>query len=159
MGKLTTAQITEYFQIHLPYRNQVLLAHKKISTPGPYTGDQTILRACFEASLITGRMYLNVLGISKDKHDNLVKKQFQTDDVSAEDLGGSLVDVAKIPKADNDLFVGFLKMVDKGAAHLTLPMKHPWESTHDAIDLIVAYLKEYVYKPTGNTFTEQQTSL
>jgi hypothetical protein len=46
------------------------------------------LEAAFEASLITGRIYLNVLGVSKNRHDVLQPTRFQEDDVSAADLGG-----------------------------------------------------------------------
>jgi len=153
MGKLSGTQIEEYFNEHLPYRNQVLLAHKNLCDKGPYNGDPAILRACFEASLVTGRMYLNMLGISMDKN-RLAKKQFRhSDDISAEDLGGRLVDISGIPVPDRDLFVGFLKMVDKGAAHLTLPMNHPWMETHKAIDRIVSYLRKYLYLPTKHDFT------
>ena len=86
MGKLSGTQIEEYFNEHLPYRNQVLLAHKNLCDKGPYNGDPAILRACFEASLVTGRMYLNMLGISMDKN-RLAKKQFRhSDEISAEKL-------------------------------------------------------------------------
>ncbi|MFA5554545.1 MAG: hypothetical protein WCZ89_06940 [Phycisphaerae bacterium] len=151
MGKLSNPQILEYFDKHLLYRNQILLAHKKLCDKGSYEGDPAILNACFEASLITGRMYLNVLGISKNKHDILIRNLFRDDDVTAEDLGGKLVDISKIPHTDRDLFVGFLKMADKGAAHLTLPNKHPWERTHKAIDSIVYYLEKYLYIPSGRS--------
>jgi hypothetical protein len=52
-------------------------------------------------------MYLNALGISKNKHDQLIPFVFRDDDVSAEDLGGKLVDLALVPEADRNLFVGF----------------------------------------------------
>ena len=152
MGKLSETEIEEYFNEHLPYRNQVLLAHKNLCDKGPYDGDQAILRACFEASLVTGRIYLNVLGVRVNKNGCLAKNTFRSDDVSAEDLGGRLVDIQQIPVPDKVLFEGFLKMADKNA-HLTLLMNHPGEYTHDVIDLIVSYLKKYLYLPTRHNFT------
>jgi hypothetical protein len=50
------------------------------------------------------------------------------------------------------LFIGFLKMADKAAAHLTMPMKHPWERTHEVIALICEYLKLQLYARTGRAF-------
>ena len=151
MGKLSGIQIEEYFNKHLPYRNRVLLAHKNICSKGCYNGEPAILQACFEASLVTGRMYLNVLGIKMGKN-GLMKMDFRKDDISAQDLGGELVDVPKIPLKDGDLFMGFLKMADKNV-HLTQPMNHPWNKTRKAIDLIVTYLKKYLYVPTKHDFS------
>jgi hypothetical protein len=151
MGKLSPAEIEEYFSIHLPYRTRILAAHYRM-TREPWTsdrGDVAWLEGCFEASLIHGRMFLNVLGISKDKNDQLIPFVFRRDDVSAEDLGGWLVDLATLPAADRFLFIGFLKMVDKGAAHLTTPMKHPLEDTHNAISRILHYLKVNLYDAVG----------
>jgi lipopolysaccharide biosynthesis glycosyltransferase len=153
MAKLSATQVEEYFSTHLPYRTRILVAHYWM-TRKPWTaerGDVAWLQGCFEASLITGRMYLNVLGISKNRHDQLTTSVFRADDVSAEDLGGRLVDVATLPATDRDLFVGFLKMADKGAAHLTTPMKHSWEETHTAISRICHYLKVQLYGPVGKT--------
>jgi hypothetical protein len=76
---------------------------------------------------------------------------FRDDDVSAENLGGKLVDLKSLPEADRDLFIGFLKMADKAAAHLTKPMKHPLENTHIAISRICLYLQTYLYNPAGKT--------
>jgi len=82
MSKLSIKQIEEFFNTHLPYRNQVLIAHKKLCAKGPYHGDPAILSACFEASLVTGRMYLNVLGIRKNRKGQLEPNQFRPDDIS-----------------------------------------------------------------------------
>jgi len=82
------------------------------------------------------------------------KDRFRSNDISAEDLGGRLVDVQKIPVSDKTLFEGFLQMANKNV-HLTKPMNHPWDRTHDAIELIVRYMKEYLYLPTKRDFTLQ----
>ncbi len=153
MGKLSDTQIKEYFSTHLPYRTRILVAHYWM-TRKSWTverGDVAWLQGCFEASLITGRMYLNVLGISKNKNDQLVRPVFRDDDVNAEDLGGKLVDLTTLPAGDRDLFIGFLKMADKGAAHLTVPMTQPWEETHVAISRICRYLQIHLYDPAGET--------
>jgi len=94
-------------------------------------------------------MFLNLLGILRNKHDQLIPYEFREDDVSAGDLGGKLVDLTTLPAEDRDLFVGFLKMADKAAAHLTMPAKHPWEDAHVAITLICRYLKVHLYYPAG----------
>lgn len=151
MGKLTPDLIEEYFAIHLPYRTRILLAHYQMTRRGWY-GDKAQVDAAFEASLITGRMYLNVLGIAKNRKDDLVPFKPQDDDVCAEDLGGTPVDVGSLSASDVGLFRGFLKMVDKGAAHLTTPMKHPIEKTHVAIARICQLVKIHLYDQTNRTF-------
>jgi hypothetical protein len=151
MSKLTLEQIDEYFKVHLPYRTRILKAHKSLTDRGPYNGDQAILQACFEASLITGRMYLNVLGISKNGKGELIKTNFKADDVTAEDLGGTLVDTNSLSQNDKDDFVNFLIMSNKGAAHLTTPRKHEWDKTHFVIDKIIALLQRHIYDKTNRT--------
>jgi len=145
MGKLSKEQIQTYFDEHLPYRNRILIAHKEICKKGSYHGDIALLQACFEASLITGRMYLNVLGLTKNKNDEIINNNFRHDDVSVNDLGGELVEINNLKPKEKQLLLGFLKMVDKGAAHLTLPMKHQWEKTHEAIDFILDLLQKHLY--------------
>ena len=149
MSKLTQKQIEDYFHKHLPYRTRILLCHSRLGALGPWRGDIAVLQACFEASLITGRMYLNMLGIHKNRKDQLVPNQFWPDDVSVEDLGGKFIDIKSLSFSDRELFIGFLKMADKGAAHLTLPYKHPWERTHEAIERIMYYLKVNLYEATN----------
>ena len=129
MGKLSGEQIEEYFARHLPYRTRILVAHY-LMTSKPWQGDQAQLAAAFEASLITGRMYLNILGVSRNKRDTLVQFTGKDDDVTAADLGGTFVDIEALTSEDRSLLVGFLKMADKAPAHLTVPMSHPVENTH-----------------------------
>jgi hypothetical protein len=151
MSKLSASVVEEYFAIHLPYRTRILLAHYRM-TRAPWHGDRGQLEAAFEASLITGRMYLNVLGISKNRQDVLVSTRPQADDVSAVDLGGNFVDVGALTPNDIVLLTGFLKMADKGAAHLTMPMPHPVDKTHIAIARICELVKAYLYDATGRPF-------
>src|SRR5260370_40748817 len=151
MAKLNTAEIEEYFDVHLPYRTRIMLAHFKM-TREPWHGDVAQLQACFEASLITGRMYLNVLGILKDRHNKLIPNRFRADDVSAEDLGGTLVDPSRLSPNDHDLLIGFHRMVDTGAAHLTIPMPHPVSDSHKAIHRILELVKVHLYDRTGRPF-------
>ena len=84
------------------------------------------LEAAFEeASLITGRMFLNIIGVSKNRRDELVHPRFEADDVTADDLGGQFVEIQGLTIEEVELLTGFLKMADKGAAHLTMPIPHP----------------------------------
>jgi hypothetical protein len=151
MGKLSASLIEEYFAIHLPYRTRILLAHYRM-TRVPWHEDRAQLEAAFEASLITCRMYLNVLGVSKNRQDVLVPIRPQADDVSAVDLGGSLVDIGALTPDDIALLTGFLKMADKGAAHLTMPMTHLVDQTHIAVAQICELVKAHLYDATGKIF-------
>jgi hypothetical protein len=151
MSKLSASLIEDYFAIHLPYRTRILLAHYRM-TRTAWHGDKAQLEAAFEASLITGRIYLNALGISKNRDDMLVPSKPQADDVSASDLGGSSVDIDALTQEDNKFLTGFLKMADKGAAHLTMPMRHPVDDTHIAIMRICELVKTHLYDATGRSF-------
>ena len=155
MNKLSKTQVEEYFRVHLPYRTRILLCHSRLCASGTWNGDIAVLEACFEASLITGRTYLNMLGINKNGKDQLVATKFRSDDVSVKDLGGRFIDIKSLSSSDRELFIGFLKMADKGAAHLTLPYKHPWERTHEAIERIMYYLKINLYEATNRELAIQ----
>jgi hypothetical protein len=141
MGKLNSDQIEEFFSEHLPYKYGMLLAHAEMCRPGPWKGDPAVLNACFVASLVTGRLFLNFLGVKRNaKDDSLQVCKAWDDDVSSVDLGGTFVDIGSLPPRDVELFTGFLKMADKAAAHFSRPEKRPWEDTHEAIDRIVHHL-------------------
>jgi hypothetical protein len=155
MSKLTPDQVDEYFNNHLPYRVGVMLAHLKMME-GQRKGralptEWAQVQAAFEASLITGRMFLNVLGVTRDQKTDTLKsiKKRGDDDVGGEDLGALLLDPSTLTPDEADLFAGFLKMSDKGAAHLTVPMKHPVDRTHEAIDRIMHYVRVNLYQHTG----------
>ena len=152
MSKLTLTQIEEYFEIHLPYRNRILTAHKELCALGAYHGNPAILQSCFEASLITGRMYLHVLGVSK-KSNSITVPNYRADDLSAEDLGGKLVDLNSLSLDDKEDFLNFLVMADKSAAHLTTPRHHDWKNTHVVIDKIVINIISHIYTPTGRQYS------
>ncbi len=118
-----------------------------------WTGDSGRLNACFVAALVTGRLFLNVLGVGK-KNGKLVKFDARPDDVNAEDLGGKLIDLTTLLPEDHALFIGFLTMVDKAAAHFTLPSPHDWTKTDDAILRIHHYLRINLYHLTKRPVEE-----
>jgi hypothetical protein len=159
MGKLTPAEIDAYFATHLSYRRRILLTHYRM-TRKPWRGDPGQLDACFVASLITGRLFLNVLGIGKNnKTGALVRFVAKADDVTLAELGGLLIDPATLSSEEKTLFLDFLKMADKAAAHFTTPMNHDWARTHDLILRIDRYLKINLYDHTGRTFKDEVPSI
>lgn len=90
MGKLSTAEVEEYFKHHLPYRIGILLAHYNMSRQS-WHGDLAQLNACFVASLVTARMFLNMLGVGKDSDGELCAfkpRKKNSDDIMVDDLGG-----------------------------------------------------------------------
>jgi hypothetical protein len=112
MSKLTPELVDEYFEIHLPYRTGILLAHFKMrhdpvtGTYVPWTGTRSWLDAGFVAALVTARLYLNVLGIAKDrKGTTLVSFKEQDDDITVDDLGGRRVSIANIAPADQKMLL------------------------------------------------------
>ena len=154
MGKLTTSQINEYFDVHLPYRTRIMLAHYKM-TRASWTierGPVAWLQACFEASLITGRLYLNVLGVTA-KRDGSALKALVNDpncpDVAAEDLGGTRLNLTLLQPNEQSLFLHFIIMANKAAAHLTMPGNYDLDQVHPAIHRIHYYLKTNLYDPSG----------
>jgi hypothetical protein len=117
-------------------------------------GDAGQLDACFVASLVTGRLFLNLLGIGKDSTGKLCRFGSLPDDVNAEDLDGKFIDLASLPTADDSLFAPFIKMADKAAAHFTMPMAHDVSKTHEVILRIHHYLKVDLYDYTGRLFKD-----
>lgn len=158
MGKLNRAEIDEYFDVHLPYRTRTLLAHYKMTHDSagqdkPWTSNPAWLDGCFITSLINGRIYLNTLGIGKSG-GALVPFVPRQDDVTVDDLGGTVLDPTKLPGAEQTLFLNFVIMADKAAAHFTTPSGHSWNQTHDVIKLIHGYLNTNLYIPAGRSGLE-----
>jgi hypothetical protein len=152
MTKLNSDQIEEFFSEHLPYRRGILLAHTEMCRQGPWKGDPARLNACFVASLVTGRLFLNFLGVKRSaKDDSLQACKPWDDDVSSVDLGGTFVGIGTLPPHDVELFTGFLKMADKAAAHFSKPEERPWRDTHEAIERIDHYLTVHLYDACRRT--------
>ena len=59
-----------------------------------------------------------------------------------------------IPLAERELFLNFLNMADKAAAHFTIPINHEWTKTHDVILRIHHYLKVNLYEHTRRPFQD-----
>jgi hypothetical protein len=76
----------------------------------------------------------------------------QDTDVMVDDLGGLLIDPAALASPERDLFLNFLNMADKAAAHFTIPMDYDWTKTHEVILRIHNYLKLNLYDCTGRQF-------
>jgi hypothetical protein len=155
MGKLTPTQVDEYFNVHLPYRTGILLAHYRIKPP--FTDNLGLLNASFVASLVTGRLFLNVLGVGKARVSGIwILDRFrpQPTDVTVDDLGGVPLDPAALPTNEQDLLLPFIVMADQAAAHFTVPAPHDWTKTHEVILLIHRYLKTNLYDPTGRPFPD-----
>ena len=155
MGKLDARQIETYFEINLPPRVRGLIAHYRMThepgstVPKAWRGDLGQLEACYLASLVNGRMFWNLMGVGKDRDGALKPFRFENDDVSAEDLGGKLLDVPGLTVEDDELFRVFIRMADKAAAHFTLPFDHPWERSHEAILRIYQLVSANLYEPAG----------
>ena len=147
MNKLTPDQVTEYFDDHIHYRLGILLAHYRM-TRVKWEGDPAVLNACFVASLVTARLFINMLGIGK-AGAALAPFQPYATDLTVDDFGGVLIDPATLPQAEQDMIFNFLKMADQAAAHFTTPILHDWSKTHDVVLLVMKYLKSNLYDPAG----------
>jgi hypothetical protein len=120
-----------------------------------WTGDPGRLDARFVAGLVTTRLFLNVLGINRDKTGPALSCHIpHPDDVTADDLGGLLIDPATLPARERQLFLDFLKMADKAAAHFTVPITHDWTKTHDVVLRVHHHLKVCLYDYTGRTLRD-----
>ncbi|HEY2382991.1 MAG TPA: hypothetical protein VGK48_17580 [Terriglobia bacterium] len=129
------------------------MTHDLDGADKPWYSDPAWLEACFVASLVTARMYLNVLGIGKEDN-RLTPFVARRDDITVDDLGGRRVDVKKLFPDEKQLILNFLTMADKAAAHFTSPMSHDWDKTHDVIKIVHRLLKTQLYDPTGRTGLE-----
>jgi len=147
MDKLRPDQIIEYLDLHVPYRVNIMLAQYRIARRNLPVG-KDINDACFVASLVTTRLFINMLGITKDVTGISVFKPRLTD-VCVDDMGGTLIDPETLPPADRELILNFLKMADQAAAHFTVPIKHKWERSHEVILLVYELLKVNLYDRVG----------
>jgi hypothetical protein len=155
MGKLSKDEIERHFAEDLPYRTGVLLAHNKMTRKSwtAQRGPVQWLNACFVASLVVGRTYLSMLGIGKSGNA-LAPFDVKPDDVTFEDLGGTLVDIGTLTGDECALLLGFIIMADKAGAHFTLRTSHPWERSHEAIEWIYRHLKTNLYDAAKRTGLE-----
>lgn len=158
MGFLKPDEIERFFKDHLPYRTGILLAHYWM-TRTSFTGNVHQLNACFIAALVSGRVFLNVLGVGKEAGQLVALKPAtnprpQGEDVRVEDLGGIPIDLGTMRDAEKKLLYDFIVMADKSAAHFTAEMKHPWERMDEAILCIHGYLKKNLYDYTGRPFKD-----
>lgn len=168
MSRLDSGQIDDHFANHLPYRTRILLAHYKMThdTAGKdvswteQSGPLSHLEACFEASLITGRLYLNLLGIRANRDGSALKgiTRREPDDLAVEDLGGLSLDIATLTPSEQSLFLAFIVMANKAAAHLTTGNRHDVAKAHPAILRIHNYLKTNLYDPARRTGLETLAS-
>lgn len=164
MGKLAPSQVDEYLAVHLPYRTRIMLAHYKMThdrhgNAKSWTGElgpSSWLEACFEASLIAGRMYLNLLGIAARKDGSALRivGRRESDDLGAEDLGGVPLELAMLPLEEQSLLLDFIVMANKASAHLTTLGNHDPEKAHPAILRVHSHLKKNVYDAAGRTGLE-----
>jgi hypothetical protein len=164
VGKLSADLIKEYLDVHLPYRTEVLLAHYKMTTrsdgrPRGWVhsrGPASWLKACFEASLIAGRVYLNMLGVSakRDGTALIAHKCGDPDDVMVSDLGGMAIDLNALADEDRKNFLAFIIMSNKASAHLTVPRDHDLSIVHPTIQRIHHFLKTNLYDVLGRTDLE-----
>ena len=65
-----------------------------------------------------------------------------------------LIDPAALPARERQLFLDFLKMADKAAAHFTVPITHDWTKTHDVVLRVHHHLKVCLYDYTGRTLRD-----
>lgn len=156
MGTLSKEEIERHFAEDLPYRTGILLAHYKMSREAwnGKRGPDTWINACFVASLVVGRTYLNMLGIGKSG-GQLIAFDPKPDDVTFADLGGIPVDVSTLTAYERELLLGFMMMADKAGAHFTLRRDHPLDRTHEAIRWIHSRLRADLYDAVGRTGLEQ----
>lgn len=155
MGKLTTSEIDDYFKVHLPYRTRILLAHYKMTHDSAgkdqsWNLNPAWLDACFVASLVTGRLYLNVLGIGKDKKGTkLCRYQPRANDITVDDLDGMALDPTRLLVGEEKLFLDFMIMADRAAAHFTILEPHDSAKTHNVVQRIHHYLQVNLYDASG----------
>lgn len=150
MSKLSPVHVEEYFSTHLPYRTRILVAHHMMSRE-PWHGNAGQLDACFIASLVSGRVFLNALGIGKTGKLGPTLTTFnpQPDDLIVSDLGGRSVDIGTLSGAEKDMLLGFIVMADKAGAHLTKPLAHDLNHYDEGIVWLCKRLKTHLYDAAG----------
>ena len=155
MGALSKDEIVRHFAEDLLYRTGVLLAHHKMTRESwtAQRGPAQWLNACFVASLVVGRTHRSMLGIGKSG-DALAPFDVKADDVTFEELGGTLVEVSTLTGGECALLLGFMIMADKADAHLRCGNLILWDRTHEAIEWIYRHLKTNLYDAAKRTGLE-----
>lgn len=169
---LTLAEVQEFFDEHLPYRQTLLTTHKLITADQPHF--QTLLPnelrhkinvSSVEASLISSRMFMEFLGLGiKYNPRRLVqnRKYFAAEDgnsyeVKIIDLGGQWVDINKLAAQEQDLLARLYLTGHRATAHLThnAPYGGEWRIIHNGVTLIGRLLKENLYDIVGQAVKAQ----
>lgn len=137
----------KYFEEHIPYNLGILLAHYK-NTKKPWTQDQNILRAMLVGSLVKGRLFLEVLGITySETEGKLVPKlKGKLDNIYSTDLGGDMIIIDTLDNATKELLYKYLYITNKAEAHFTTDRPYDNSVIHPAILKIASLVKIYIYK-------------
>lgn len=154
---LTPAQVEEYFNEHIPYRLNQLLGfrlYKAHLGPGMSRAMQRrIGPSMVEAAAISGRLFLDVLGVTETREGLAPKTKWRRNDVSLLSFGLPLIHVNSIPVEDRSVLKTFLFQASKSTAHLTHneePMDG-WKCLPAAVDIVETLLKRHLYQPLGRT--------
>jgi hypothetical protein len=159
---LTTSEIDEFFNDHLPYRQSMLTTHKLISKDRkellgrlPDELRDKLMVAGVEASLVACRMSIEFLGLGikhnplrlVPNHSYFLAEDGNSYEVKVVDLGGQWVDINKLTTAEQDLVANIFLTGHRATAHLTYnaPGGGQWRIIHDGIELVSKLLKENLY--------------
>ena len=161
--KLTTEEIEEFYNSHLPYKITQLKTHhfykreiKNILKGSPLAKKYSI--CAIEISFIAGRLFLDFLGIGLDSKKNLIeKRKGKKDDINVTDLGGKWAELATLTKKEKEILEIFYHRGNKGAAHFTWDKIDidGWQYLDDGVEIVVKLLNENLYSVVGREMKEQ----
>ena len=143
---MTQDEIDRYFRDHIPYRLKLLLEYVDNDTASPPMKSH----AHFIASIITGRLILQFLGIGTSSTKQcLVKYRPGDDDVNVTHLGGQAIEISTLGTGQQQAIYDYMVMANKAAAHFTMEMPHDYDDAHRIALVIFRLLQQHLYNPTN----------
>jgi hypothetical protein len=167
--QLTDNEKTEIIQEHIPYKLTQLRHHhyyKDRFQKEILPNDQTLYRrheiCAIEIAFVSGRLFLEFLGISFDKKTNQITErqsnQIKADDLFITDFNCDPVKLVSFTQNELDTLATFYNRANKGSGHFTWQttrVTDGFESVDDGTIIIEKLLKTNLYDKLGLTMKEK----
>ena len=151
---ISSQERERWLNAHVPYRIQILrgltIYNEQRGPNGPLL---PVFPGIFESTLLAFRWAANFLGLYLDKTGSLrqaEKRKYPTD-VFVFDLGGTLIDPAKLSPEERALLISVVEGADKASAHATIEGAHSmtWKQVNPAAALMIRKIKTHLYDVLG----------
>lgn len=160
--------VDEFFRVHLPAKLAALESYPRHSQALSNSNTQPLAKAQISTALshacmVSGRMLLEFLGVKYDVNKKELanrrkgKNQSEQFDVYADDLGGTLVEVADFTPHEQHHLKAYLHAANR-TTHLTWDDRDHdgYQNINPAVDIILGLMQKHLYDKAGRTKVEVQ---